>query len=129
MRVVAIGSEGSVGRPLVEHLRSIGHEVLSVDIKPGWRDGYLMADINHPLDMLPVLDWQPDVIYLMAAVVSRVTCEQASSLAITTNLAGTNNVIQMAKMAGSLLVYFSTSEVYGPMDTMHEDSVPNPNNR
>jgi nucleoside-diphosphate-sugar epimerase len=60
-----------------------------------------------------------------------VTCEQASSLAIATNLSGINNVLQLAKRAAARVVFFSTSEVYGPgCDPMDEGiSNPQPNNR
>lgn len=130
MRALVIGSEGNVGRPLVSYLRDTGHDVMSVDIKPGWRSGYAMVDINHPLDLLDAFDWRPDVVYLLAAVVSRVTCEKAGSLAVATNLAGVNNVIQMTKRVGAKLVFFSTSEVYGPTQgVMLETSTPAPNNR
>jgi nucleoside-diphosphate-sugar epimerase len=130
-RALVLGSEGNIGAPLVKHLRASGVGVLESDIKPGWRDGYLMADINHPVDLLPAFDWQPDVVFLLSAIVSRVTCEQASSLAISTNLGGVNNVLQLAKRAGARVVFFSTSEVYGPeCDPMDEQlSDPRPNNR
>jgi nucleoside-diphosphate-sugar epimerase len=64
-------------------------------------------------------------------MVSRVTCEQAGGLAIATNLGGINNVLQLAKRAGAMVVFFSTSEVYGPQcDPMDEaDAHPQPNNR
>ena len=67
----------------------------------------------------------------MAAVVSRVTCEQAGSLAVATNIGGVNNIVQLVKRAGAKLIYFRTSEVYGPTEElMDEDaSVPRPNNR
>jgi nucleoside-diphosphate-sugar epimerase len=128
---LVLGSEGNIGVPLVRHLRSRGIQVLEVDIRPAWRDQYLMADINHPVDLLPAFDWQPDVVFLLSAMVSRVTCEQASGLAIATNLAGVNNVLQLAKRASARVVFFSTSEVYGPeCDPMDERiSNPRPNNR
>jgi nucleoside-diphosphate-sugar epimerase len=90
-----------------------------------------MADINHPVDLLPAFDWGPDVVFLLSAMVSRVTCEQASGLAIATNLGGINNVLQLSKRVGAKVVFFSTSEVYGPeCDPMDEaTSVPRPNNR
>jgi len=130
-KALVLGSEGNIGAPLVRHLRLSGVEVLESDIKPGWREGFVMADINHPIDLLPAFDWQPDVVFLLSAMVSRVTCEQASSLAIATNLGGINNVLQLAKRAGSRVVFFSTSEVYGPeCDPMDERlSDPKPNNR
>lgn len=130
-KALVIGSEGNIGAPLVRHLRESGYEVLESDIRPGWRPNYLMADINHPIDLLPAFDWGPDVVFLLSAMVSRVTCEQASSLAIATNLGGINNVLQLCKRAGAMLVFFSTSEVYGPdCDPMDEAIAhPKPNNR
>lgn len=128
---LVIGSEGNIGKPLVRTLRNSGIRTLEIDIRPGWRPDFLVADINHPLDLLPAFDEKPDVVFLLSAMVSRVTCEQASSLAIATNLAGVNNVIQLTKRLGAKLVFFSTSEVYGPeVETMDEDLPdPKPNNR
>lgn len=130
-KALVIGSEGNIGAPLVKHLRAAGYDLLESDIRPAWRSEYMMADINHPIDLLPAFDWHPDVVFLLSAMVSRVTCEQASSLAIATNLGGINNVLQLVKRAGAMVVFFSTSEVYGPgCDPMDErDSNPRPNNR
>ncbi len=130
-KALVLGSEGNIGVPLVRHLRASGVAVLEADIRPGWRDHYVMADINHPVDLLPAFDWGPDVVFLLSAMVSRVTCEQASSLAISTNLGGINNVLQLAKRVNARVVFFSTSEVYGPeCDPMDERlSDPKPNNR
>jgi nucleoside-diphosphate-sugar epimerase len=130
-KALVIGSEGNIGAPLVRHLRAHGYDVLESDIRPGWRDRFVMADINHPIDLLPAFDWRPDVVFLLSAMVSRVTCEQASGLAITTNLGGINNVLQLCKRVSARLVFFSTSEVYGPdCDPMDEAaSRPRPNNR
>ena len=130
-RALVIGSEGNIGSRLVVHLRSIGYEVMEADILPRWRPGFVMADMNHPLDLLPAFDWGPDVVFLCAALVGRMTSEQAGSLAITTNLGGINNVIQLCKRSGSRLVFFSTSEVYGPECTVLDEaeSHPRPANR
>lgn len=130
-KALVLGSEGNIGAPLVRHLRARGWQVLEADIRPAWREHFVMADINHPVDLLPAFDWQPNVVFLLSAMVSRVTCEQASSLAVGTNLGGVNNVLQLAKRVGARVVFFSTSEVYGPeCDPMDERlSVPRPNNR
>jgi nucleoside-diphosphate-sugar epimerase len=130
-KALVIGSEGNIGAPLVRYLRAKGYDVLESDIRPGWRDRFIMADINHPIDLLPAFDWGPEVVFLLSAMVSRVTCEQASSLAIATNLGGINNVLQLCTRAGARVVFFSTSEVYGPdCDPMDEAaSTPRPNNR
>src|SRR5947207_524428 len=130
-KALVIGSEGNIGAPLVRHLRAAGCDVLESDIRPAWRSEYVMADINHPIDLLPAFDWKPDVVFLLSAMVSRVTCEQASSLAIATNLGGINNVLQLSKRVVARVVFFSTSEVYGPgLDRMDEaEAHPRPNNR
>lgn len=130
-RALVIGSEGNIGAPLVNHLREHGMDVMEVDIVQGWRPNYMVVDINQPVDLLPAFDWGPDVVFILSAMVSRVTCEQAGGLAVTTNLAGINNVLQLCKRADAMTVFFSTSEVYGPqcrtMDEREQD--PQPNNR
>jgi len=125
-----LGSEGNIGKPLVRYLRSKGYEVLESDIKPAWRPDYIMADIRNPSDLIPAFDWQPDVVFMMAAMVSRVTCEQASSLAIETNVGGLQHILDMTKRSKAHIVHFSTSEVYGPeLEVMDERLMPKPNNR
>ena len=130
-RVLLIGSEGNIGRPLAKYLSSQGYDVFEVDIRPGHRENYIVADINHPIDLLPAFDSRPDVVFLLSAMVSRMTCEQASSLAIATNIAGTNNILQLCLRTNAKLVFVSTSEVYGPdCDVMDEKMVDTaPNNR
>lgn len=129
-KALVTGSEGNIGKPLVKHLRSLGYDVLETDVSPGWRDNYLMADIRNITDLLPAFDWKPDVVFHLGAMVSRVTCEQAASLAIDVNLTGTQNVLDLTKRVGARMVYFSTSEVYGPnLEIMSEESTPKPNNR
>jgi len=130
-KALVLGSEGNVGVPLVKYLRQTGYEVLESDIRPAWRDNYIMADMNHPVDLLPAFDWKPDVVFILSAMVSRVTCEQASGLAIATNLSGINNLLQLCKRIDAMTVFFSTSEVYGPSCVVMDEEIsnPQPNNR
>jgi nucleoside-diphosphate-sugar epimerase len=108
----------------------MGYVVMESDIRPGLRPGYLVADITHPLDLLPAFDWGPDVVFLLAAVVGRTTAEQAGSLAMSTNVAGINNVLQLCKRAECRCVFISTSEIYGPAcESMDEAALPQPANR
>jgi nucleoside-diphosphate-sugar epimerase len=130
-RALVIGSEGNIGAPLCRRLRQDGYDVLEADIRPGTRADYVMADINHPVDLLPAFDWGPEVVFILSAMVSRVTCEQASGLAISTNLGGVNNVLQLCRRVGAMTVFFSTSEVYGPAFAVMDEAIPDPqpNNR
>ena len=130
-KALVIGSLGNIGKPLTKYLKSIEYDVLETDFRPLWRKGYFMADINQPLDLIPAFDWKPDYVFMLSSMVSRVTCEQAPGLAVLTNLAGLNNVIQMTKQCKAKLIYFSTSEVYGPNIPWMDEatSIPKPNNR
>lgn len=132
MRILVIGSEGNIGRALVKHLRKTGHFVIRSDIKPLSAADYVQADIVNPGDLLPAIrKHQFEVIYNLAAMVSRVTCEAAPVMTMERNLVGTNNVIQIAKHIGAKLVVLSTSEVYGNHEgVLSEDStLLLPNNR
>jgi nucleoside-diphosphate-sugar epimerase len=130
-KALVIGSEGNIGHRLVERLRGDGYDVLETDIRPGHEPGYFMADINQPIDLLEVFDWGPEVVFVLSAMVSRVTCEQASGLAIATNLGGINNVLQLCKRVRAMTVFFSTSEIYGPHVQVMDETLgdPRPNNR
>jgi len=132
MKILAIGSEGNIGKELVKYLRNVGHDVIESDITPRWKEGYHQVDINNPTELAKVFkDTKPEVVYLLAAMVSRVTCEAAGSMAVQTNLFGLQNVIEFCKMYDAKLIYFSTSEVYGNIGgILDEDTtIPEPNNR
>ena len=131
MKALVIGSEGNIGIPLVSYLKKQGYDVLETDIKPAYRSDYIMADMTQPVDLLPAFDWEPQIVFILSAMVSRVTCEQASSMAISTNLAGINNVLQLCKRVNAMTVFFSTSEVYGPDCNPMDETIsdPKPNNR
>lgn len=105
-KALIIGSEGNIGKPLVKYLKGKRYDVRETDVRPEWRKNYSMADINSPIDLLPLFDWKPDVVFILSAMVSRVTCEQASSLAIRTNLGGINNVLQLCKRIDAMTVFF-----------------------
>lgn len=124
------GSEGNIGQPLVRYLSSLGYKVVETDVKAAWRPGYVMADLRNAVDLLAAFDLQPSVVFHLGAMVSRVTCEQAASMAVDVNLVGTQNVLELVKRTGARLVYMSTSEVYGPdLEVMDERGNVSPNNR
>jgi nucleoside-diphosphate-sugar epimerase len=131
VRILITGSEGNIGVHLVRQLRGEGHEVVRADLLPGWYDDYMQTNIVFPNDLLPVFQkWQPEVVFHLAAMVSRVTCEQSPHMAVDTNLSGTNNIAQMCKIFGAKMIYFSTSEVYGNiLGEQREDMECQPTNR
>jgi nucleoside-diphosphate-sugar epimerase len=116
----------------VKYLRDFGHRVLCADIYNKYCPDYFQTDIVHPNDLYPVvIKERPEVIYNLAAMVSRVTCEASPHMTVDRNLGGTNNVIQLAKIVGAKLIVFSTSEVYGNQGGVQSENCTQlrPNNR
>ena len=130
MKITIIGSEGNIGSKLVPYLRTQDHIVYRCDQIQGTGPDYSVVNILNSGDLLKVfMEFKPDVTILLAAMVSRVTCEMSPNLAVDTNLSGLNNVIQLCKAFDSKLVYFSTSEVYGNIGgRLSEDRDCKPNN-
>ena len=92
----------------------------------------MQTDVVSLLDLYDsALKFKPDVVYHLAAMVSRVTCEAAPHLTIDTNLTGTNNVAQLCKTLNAKMIYFSTSEIYGNIGGVLSEDRPDiaPNNR
>lgn len=114
MKILVTGSEGNIGQVLVPYLKSQGHDVFGIDHQQRFKDDYKTVDINNGADLINTFyGFMPDVIFHMAAMVSRVTCEQSPTTTVKTNLYGTENIIQLSKQVGAKLIFFSTSEVYG----------------
>ena len=114
MKILCIGSAGNIGSKLAPYLKSCGHDVYCCDQVQDFRENYSVVNILSPMDLLRVFDhFNPEIVFHLAAMVSRVTCEQSPNLCVDTNLSGLNNVIQLCKSYEAKLIYFSTSEVYG----------------
>jgi len=114
MKILVTGSEGNIGQVLVPYLRSQGHDVFGVDHQQRFKDGYKTVDINNGADLINTFyTFNPDIVFHMAAMVSRVTCEASPCTTVKTNLYGTENIIQLCKQVNAKLIFFSTSEVYG----------------
>lgn len=125
MKIIVTGSEGNIGRVLVPYLRSQGHTVARLDIVQGYAPDYTVCDVGNAMDMAHLFRYfEPDAVYHLAAMVSRITCERSPAITINTNVHGTNNVAQLCLMYGARLINFSTSEVYGNIGgTLSEDIV------
>lgn len=129
-RILVTGSEGNVGSELVPYLESLGHHVLCLDIVQKHRSNYILCDIMNLADAeIEISNFKPEIVFHLAAMVSRITCEKSLSMAISINMTGTANIIQLCKRHGAKLINFSTSEVYGNQNVLlEEDITPTPNN-
>jgi nucleoside-diphosphate-sugar epimerase len=115
---------------LVSYLKDRGLDVFFIDIVPRIDVDYNTADINNPFVLTPVFrSFEPEVVYHLAGIVSRIVCERSPSLTIRTNVTGTYNIVQLCRTYHAKLIFFSTSEVYGniegPMSEERQDLHPN----
>lgn len=117
MKILVTGSEGNIGQVLVPYLRTKRHEVFGIDHQQRFKEGYKTIDINNGADLInSFYEFRPEVVFHMAAMVSRVTCEASPCTTVKTNMYGTENIIQLCKQIGAKLIFFSTSEVYGNIE-------------
>lgn len=128
--ILITGSEGNVGRTLVPYLKQLGHKVMCIDIQQKYRNDYVLCDITNLSDAEPFIDkFKPDVVFHLAAMVSRVTSEKSPHTSVNINIAGTSNIALLCVKHNALLINFSTSEVYGNnLSVLDETCTPNPNN-
>ena len=69
-----------------------------------------MKSVHHgrhqpPVVLLPVFDWEPDVVVSLSAMVSRINASRSAAWPICTNPGGINNVLQLTKCGGGHLVF------------------------
>ncbi len=130
MKILVTGSEGNIGSELVPYLQLQGHDVLCLDIVQKYRKNYILCDILNLTDAeRDIQIFNPDIIYHLAAMVSRITCEKSIAMAVNINITGTVNMIQLCKRINAKLINFSTSEVYGNQNCLLEEDIqPTPNN-
>lgn len=119
MKIVVTGGNGFVGRAIVSHLDSCGHEVVSVS-----RNGDIRLDIRRPEFSIRLREQVKDcdVIVHCASLVSASLVDREISL---TNCVGTQEIIRTASlMNAKKIVHISSIGVIGrpailPVDEDH----------
>lgn len=116
-RILVLGSEGTLGRPLVEALRH-QHTVYTVDQAHGASPMHQRADVRQLRQLERVFtDFGPiDIVYLLAAEFGRLNGEEYYEQLWTTNVIGTRNVLELQRRHGFRLIFTSSSEIYGERD-------------
>lgn len=112
MRVLLTGGAGYLGGNVLAGLRSQGHEVLPVDLRP--RPGIRCLDVSDPEPTLRLAqEFRPELMIHMAAIASVPQCEDDPPGCWQHNIGGTLSVARAAHATGARLIFFSSAAVYG----------------
>jgi nucleoside-diphosphate-sugar epimerase len=110
LRVLITGSEGVIGRYLVEAWRK-KYDVISLDVKP---TADYVVDIRHKTEFEAVIrEVMPDVVVNLAAQTDPASSFAQADEDITVNLLGTKVVCEAIKEYDIHLIYPSSAAVYG----------------
>src|SRR5512139_2536247 len=124
MRVLITGGAGFIGSHLADAYLERGDEVFVLDdLSTGSIDNirrlrghprfhYTIESVHHAPTVAELVD-QCDVVFHLAAAVGVRLIVESPVRTITTNIAGTEVVLQMAAKKRRKVVLTSTSEVYG----------------
>ncbi len=103
MRVAVVGARGMLGTDLMQEFAA--HDPVGFDLPE-------MDITEAPLCRERILEVQPDVIIDAAALTNVDYCESHAAQAFRVNGEGTRNLAAAARVAGALLVYYSTDYVF-----------------
>lgn len=117
-KILITGSEGFIGKNLVNELKRKNYEVYGVDLE----------DKINPIDILKdnsfrdiVENFKPEIVVHLAAAVGRVRCEDDIVKTINKNATMTAIIANICGEKNIKLFYTSTSEIYGDFGDMVAD--------
>ena len=129
MRIVVTGGSGKAGRWVNRHLRSLGHDVLSVDVVRGATDAgpSILADLTDPGQCLEVVAGADAVVHLAAIPAPEI---HPPAETFRNNAMSTYNMFAAAVDRGVDRVVWASSETvlglpfdeppaYAPIDEQH----------
>lgn len=129
MKVLVTGAAGFVGRVLIARLVQTGHAVTGTHLpgdpppaSPGV--SWVPLDVTRGETIAPALTSKPDAVVHLAALASNPEARRDPGRAWDVNAAGTARLAEalgQARLDGAdpLLLFVSTSEVYGPVPAGH----------
>jgi UDP-glucose 4-epimerase len=130
-RILVTGGSGFIGRRVVSKLSADGAEIRVVDLQPHPDPSVdvVIGDIADPDVLARAFDGGFASVVHLAAVTSVLKSVEQPELTFSTNVIGTNRLLEAAKAAGvSSLAFTSTNAVTGPMTApkISEAAVLNP---
>lgn len=116
MRVLVTGGAGFIGYHLTEKLKTLGHDVISLDnmMNPcsAPDKSFVYGDVRY-LDDLRSYIHNSDIVFHLAAQISVDKSIFNPQETIDINVGGTQNVLQLCKLYRTPMIFASSSEIYG----------------
>jgi len=106
MMILVTGSSGFAGEVVIKKLKKNGYDIMGIDWKPGQFTN-LIQDISKPFQIKEKID----VIIHLAARLEGERCSKSDFYS--TNVGGTENLLQIAIKHNSYFINISTTAVYG----------------
>jgi len=132
--VLVTGSKGVIGSALVSSLTKAGHQVFGIDLTHDPAElgfeisadvklaSYARCDVAEYRELERVFRLRSfDIVYHAAAEFGRWNGEAWYEKVWRTNCVGTKNMLEMQRRHRFRAVYFSSSEVYGDLDTLMKE--------
>jgi len=129
MRIIVTGGSGKAGRWVIRHLRSLGHDVLNVDVVRGGGDGSpaILADLTDPGQCFEVLAGADALVHLAAIPAPEI---HPPAETFRNNAMSTYNIFAASVDRGVSRVVWASSETvlglpfdepptYAPIDERH----------
>ena len=116
MKILVIGSEGTLGKPLCHEMERRGYKVYRADLAHKKYPDYVRCDISEYRQCERLFNTKFDYVYLLAAEFGRINGEEYYEHVWKTNVIGTRNILELQKIHKFKLVFTSSSEVYGELD-------------
>lgn len=128
MRALVTGAAGFIGHHLVNALLELGHEVVGCDNYMTGAPGRVRKDITAFVET-PVqsfefeaaamdLDMKFDVVFHLAALPRVPVSFENPQLSLANNIDSTIAALEIARKCGAVMVYSSSSSVYGTQEVM-----------
>lgn len=127
-KVLVVGGNGYLGSFLVKALKNENAQVFVVSNNCDETDTSFITDITNFDETYKIIQKiQPDVVYHLAANISRNRDFSIYESMAAVNIQGTLNVLKSLENLDTHFIFTSTSEVYGNNSSpFHEEQIPKP---
>jgi dTDP-glucose 4,6-dehydratase len=117
VNILVIGSEGTLGKPLVLELEKRGYHVYKSDIMHVNKNNYIRCNISDYRQIVALFSIsEPDYVFNLAAEFGRKNGEEYYESLWRTNVIGFRNILELQPVYDFKLIHASSSEVYGEVD-------------